>query len=134
VPEWLLDSVAYANAELPRLRDEAAATALPQRVIVVSHEQGPQRPLLQWPLSATPPETIALSELEATEVDFGDGVLIDGDDADGVRAVRETIAGFSPAAPAAFLWHSAEAQPPEYRMYMRDAIPWEDANGIIPLP
>jgi hypothetical protein len=133
VPGWLTSMMSFTDQEFPDLYASSTAPDLPQQIVVVAHETGPLQPLLQWP-AALDPASVAISEAEALELGFGDGTRISGTDGDALRALRRQLAGFVSVPVAGYIWYTREEQPPEYRLYLRDSIPWEDDRGLVPSP
>jgi hypothetical protein len=132
VPDWLSSARAFASEHLSQLADNSDTPDLSQRVVVVQHTAGPLDPLFQWPAPDLDPATIAVDESSPAATSFGDGVLVDGASGAALRDLRRTLAALPYPPTAAYVWHTRDAQPPEYRVYIRDAIPWEDARGLVP--
>ena len=75
--------------------------------------------------------TIALTPAQASG--GGLGTLVTGADGDALQDLRHQVrdAQFPPA--AAYVSVDA-ASPPMYAVFLRDALPWEDARGIVQDP
>jgi hypothetical protein len=132
VPAWLASARAFSSEQLSQLADDADSPDLPQRVVVVEHTAGPLDPLFSWPAPDLDPATIAVDDRSPSATSFGGGVLVDGASGAALRDLRRTLAALPYPPTGAYVWHTRDAQPPEYSVYIRDAIPWEDARGLVP--
>lgn len=110
------------------LWDRGAPSASSLRVIAMPAEPGPGIPFVDWPLARP------ISELvRPSDVGFGEGVLeADAASVDALKALRRS---FLDGEHGAFVWDMlpVKADGAYYQLYVRDALPFEDANGLVPL-
>jgi hypothetical protein len=128
VPDWLHALNTHAAALLTDLHAAGFTQTIAQRVLVVA-EPVPATPAFVWPASFDP----ATISVVPDDADTAPATLVDGDDADALRALRRAVrdAQFPPA--AAYVT-TDETQPPSYAAFVRDALPHEDADGIVADP
>jgi hypothetical protein len=87
---------------------------------------------LSWPLAA-PLATIAVDLLTASHQGFGHGVSFQGEDAARLRALRATYdAGNYRTLGVYGIPIDDGGQ--GYLVYLRDSLPFEDGNGLVPRP
>jgi hypothetical protein len=128
LPEWLIDLNAHAAALMTDLQEEATAATLAQRVLVVD-QAVPPTPAFLWPASFDPATIAVLRDAAAT----APATLVEGADGDALRTLRHDVrdAEFPPG--AAYIT-TDDTQPPSYAAYLRDALPYEDAAGLVADP
>lgn len=99
------------------------------RAIAVASEPGPGIPFVDWPLSRP------ISDFVRTvpSIEFGEGTL--EDDPVSARALKELRASFVRGDHGAFVWDMLPVSfdGAYYRLYLRDALPFEDERGLVPL-
>jgi hypothetical protein len=125
------DEIAQLDARAADLLQASYAggslEAHPQRVEVVA-EGVPPTPSFLWPASLDP-ATIALAPADAIA---GTATLVTGADAAALRDLRHQVRDTSPTPGAAFV--TVDTGPPQYAVFLRDALPWEDASGLVADP
>jgi hypothetical protein len=119
------------SEEFPEMYERSEPVQGGQRVVVVDHAGSAQRPLHQWPIPDLDPASIEISDEESYALPYGSGVLLEGDHADAMRDFRRLLNMQQSPDHAGYVWYTADQQPPEYRVYPRDVIPWEDERGLI---
>lgn len=128
VPDWLISLNAHVAALLTSLRAEGFTQTFPQRLLVID-QAVPPTPAFLWPASFAP-DTIAILPADDTTPP----TLVDAQaDAAALRELRRAVrdAQFPPA--AAYITTDA-AEPPAYAAFLRDVVPFEDADGFVPDP
>lgn len=85
-------------------------------------------PDFAWPLSREISQ-FAVSELEATALGYGAGVLLD-EETDRLRDLRESYRS-SPVRRAVDHLPVKDAEGVRYRLYLRDTLPFEDESGLV---
>jgi hypothetical protein len=128
VPDDIAQLAARGANLLSALDTQGFTQSISQRILVVA-EAVPPTPAFTWPLAADP-SALAVS---ATDAETAPATLVTGADADLLRALRRDVrdAQFPPA--AAYITTDA-TMPPIYAAFLRDALPFEDADGIVPDP
>lgn len=125
------DEIAQLDARAADLLQLSFATGAleshPQRVEVVA-EGVPPTPSFTWPATLDP-ATIALAPADAVG---GTATLVTGADADALRDLRHQVRDTSPTPGAAYV--TVDTGPPQYAVFLRDALPWEDASGVVADP
>jgi hypothetical protein len=130
VPGWLEDVNDFVHDEFPAIYEASAAPDLPQRLVLVDQEGQVGRGSFPWP-AAVDPATLAITELEASTLGFGESTLAVGADGSALRELRRFVG--DGGAPSIYIAPTQDQQPPDYRLYVRDSIPWEDENGLVPV-
>jgi hypothetical protein len=82
-----------------------------------------------WPLAADA-SGLAIGELEASELAWGHGHRASAADADALRALRAEFAS-SPVAELVPHLPIKDARGDRYKLFLRDAMPYEDEAGLI---
>ena len=120
-----------AHAWIERLAMDAEAVSGPVRVSVVRYERGPEASALEWPL-ATDIDDLAVDEVDV-DLEFGSGRLIEGDDADILRSIREEYRAGEHGLLAPYIPFRIDGDTQfSYWAYYRDVLPFEDPDGLVP--
>jgi hypothetical protein len=128
VPEEIAELNAHAAALLRDLADRSTMPLLPQRVLVIA-QPVPPTPSFLWP-AALDPASIAVAPADA---DTAPSLLVTDDDGDALRDLRREVRDATP--PPAGAWVTTDlANPPSFSVFLRDALPFEDADGQIANP
>lgn len=118
--------------ELPiviqELWDRGRAIVSSVRAVAVPAEPGPGVPFVEWPLA----RPIA-DFLRTDAVGFGEGTL--EDDVASAQALEDLKTSFLRGDHGAFVWDALPVTSggAYYLLYVRDALPFEDERGLVPL-
>jgi hypothetical protein len=131
------DPLAEVNAaffaQLKQLYAEATPSSGNVRYLLIRGEEnapGDNRAPILWPLAVNP-ELVSITRDEAFQFMPGRSQLATGDDASKLRAIRSTHPSTaSSPVPASTPIISADGV--RFMLYVRDAVPFEAENGIIP--
>ncbi len=129
---WAQLNVA-ADAQLAHLAASGTAWAGDVRYLVLQ-ESSPNdpRPPVDWPL-ATSLATVALGPDQAFSYRSGGSLRATGDDASKLRAIRTTAASASSTYGVTYEFtRVTDADGGTYQLYVRDALPFEQDNGLVP--
>jgi hypothetical protein len=98
------------------------------RAIAVAGEPAPAVPFVEWPLAR--PIT---DFLRTGNIGFGEGTL--EDNVTSVQALKDLRESFVRGDHGAFVWNilPVKSGGSYYQLFVRDALPFEDAQGIVPL-
>lgn len=110
------------------LWDRGAAADSALRVLAVASDPGPGIPYVDWPLARP------ISDFTSTSpAPFGQGIL--EDDPASVQALKDLRRSFLRGDHGAFVWNMLPVTSggADYQLYVRDALPFEDAHGLVPL-
>ncbi len=108
-------------------RGQPVGSAL--RVIAVAREPASHIPFVDWPLA----RPITDFERTSENIEYGEGIL--EEDLASVQALRELRASFLRGDHGAFFWDGLPVTSggAYYYLFFRDTLPFEDANGFVPL-
>lgn len=109
------------------LWDRGSAVVSNVRAIAVTSEPSPGRPVVEWPLTRPITDFVV-----AAPPGYGQGIL--ETDVASVQALKELRASFLRGDHGAFYWNALPVMSngSYYLVYLRDTLPFEDANGLVP--
>lgn len=118
--------------ELPvvaqELWDRGTAVESAVRAIAIPYEQFQGIPFVDWPLARPISDFVRTGSIES-----GEGIL--EDDPASVQALKDLRASFVRGDHGAFYWNMLPVTSGGafYQLYLRDTLPFEDAQGLVPL-
>jgi hypothetical protein len=109
------------------LWDRGTAAPSRLRVVALPMDASVGGPFVDWPLARP------ISDFVRTSGGFGQGVL--EDDGASVQALKALRRSFLDGEHGAFVWGMLPVKSggAYYGLYVRDALPFEDARGLVPL-